>query len=261
MLSNPMMEAVEAPGSAAASAGAAPRAVLVTDPNPASRELMLRRLQTLGYATLQAADGAQTLALWRSGGAGMVITDSQLTDMDAYALARAIRAGDSGNVAIVASWPHAFLRDLEACYEAGIDDHLPQPASMAALARLMAQWLPLPVAGEATLDPARLNALAGGSTPVAESLLQDFAASNAADRRALQRAFALRDLAAIGRIAHAVRGAAQAIGAARLARAASVLEAAWRRSDLPSALAGQPDFDRACTGLDDYLALRLSASA
>lgn len=257
MLLNPMMEAVEAPGSDAV----ALRAVLVADPNPASRELMLRRLRTLGYATLQAADGAEALALWRSGGAGMVITDSQLTDMDAYALARAIRAGDSGNVTIVASWPHAFLRDLEACYEAGIDDHLPQPATTEALARLMTQWMPLPAAREATLDPARLNALAGGSTPVAESLLQDFAASNAADRRALQRAFALRDLAAIGRIAHAVRGAAQAIGAARLARAASVLETAWRRSDLASALAGQACFDRACAGLDDYLALRLSAPA
>lgn len=258
MLSNPMLETVDAAGPAAA-----PRAVLVADPNPASRELMLRRLRMLGYATLQAADGAQALALWRGGAVGMVFTDSQLTDMDAYALARAIRAGegDGGNVTIVASWPHAFLRDLEACYEAGIDDHLPQPASMDALARLMAQWMPLPAAGEATLDPARLNALAGGSVAVAASLLQDFASTNGADRRALQGAFARRDLAAIGRIAHAVRGAAQAIGAARLARAASVLEAAWRSSDLASALAGQPGFDRACAGLDDYLALRLGAPA
>ncbi|XLZ71884.1 response regulator [Massilia sp. SR12] len=255
MFKNPMMEAVEAQGYVTAAA----RAVLVVDPNPASRDLMLRRLRSLGYAPLQAADGAQALALWRSGGAGMVITDSQLNDMDAYALARAIRTGESGNVTIVASWPHAFLRDLEACYEAGIDDHLPQPATMAALARLMAQWLPLPAASEATLDPARLNALAGGSLPVAESLLHDFAASNAADRRALQGAFARRDLAAIGRIAHAVRAAAQAIGAARLARAAGLLEAAWRRSDLPSALAAAACFDHACRGLDDYLALRLSS--
>ncbi|WP_374581676.1 response regulator [Pseudoduganella sp.] len=259
MLSNPMLEAVEAVD--AADAAALPRAVLVADPNPASRELMLRRLHSLGYTALPAADGAQALALWRGGAAGMVITECWLADMDAYALARAIRAGDSGNVAIVASWPYAFLRDLEACYEAGIDDHLPQPATMAALARLMAQWLPLPAAAEATLDPVRLNALAGGSAPVAARLLQDFAAANAADRRALRSACARGDLAAIGRIAHAVRGAAQTIGAARLAHAAGALEAAWRHADLASALAGQAGFDRACAGLDAYLALRLSGPA
>lgn len=251
---NPMMETIDA---RAMVQGVG--AVLVADPNPASRELMLRRLRTLGYAGLQAADGAQALAAWRRGGVGLVISECQLTDMDAYALARAIRAQESGNVTFVASWPHAFLRDLEACYEAGIDDHLPQPATMEALARLLAQWMPLPAAPDATLDPARLNALAGGSAAVAEALLGGFAAANAADCRALRQAFARRDLAAIGRIAHAVRGAAQTIGAARLARAASALEAAWRRADLPSALAAQAGFDRACAGLDAYLALRLPA--
>lgn len=68
--------------------------VLVVDDHPIDRLVLMRQVAMLGYANESAEDGRQALELWKSGRFALVITDCNMPVMDAYRLARAIRAAE-----------------------------------------------------------------------------------------------------------------------------------------------------------------------
>ena len=71
--------------------------VLLADDHPINRIVLIRQLNTLGYAVEAAEDGREALDKWKSGDYGLVITDCNMPEMDGYELARTIR-GDRKSV-------------------------------------------------------------------------------------------------------------------------------------------------------------------
>lgn len=54
-------------------------------------KVIWRQLSMLGYAAELATDGAQALAMWRSGAYTPLLTDLHMPELDGYALAETIR--------------------------------------------------------------------------------------------------------------------------------------------------------------------------
>ena len=64
--------------------------VLVVDDEPGLRELVCRILQTEGYATLEAGDGVEALAVMERAPVDLVVTDVVMPSMDGRELGRRI---------------------------------------------------------------------------------------------------------------------------------------------------------------------------
>jgi len=231
--------------------------VLVVDDHTTNRQVMLRQLRALGYRAETAANGIEALHKWRSGRFAFVITDCQMPEMDGFALARRIRDEEQAlgkdRTPLVACTASALAADIEIAFEAGMDDFIAKPASMSTLAKLLGKWVPLPAQGEPVLDDASLSELAGGHPALTAEILSEFEVANAADHAALDAAFARGDLAAVGRIAHAIKGAARTVGAMRYATAAAALECAWRADDADAARNARGPFEAAYAELRTHL--------
>ena len=232
--------------------------VLVIDDHPTNRLVIGRQLALAGFASEAAADSEQGLARWRSGRYALLLSDVHMPGLDGYTLARRIRDEEAERglprTPVIALTASALKGEAERCLAAGMDDYLAKPVSIAALAAMLRRWLPhvadagtvqvgartpMPEAAtlqqgpEPTMDPAPLQALAGGRPGETRLLLDEFLASTEGELAAVTRALEQCDLVAIGREAHRIKGAARMVGALALAQAASGLEAAAAARDWP----------------------------
>ncbi|MBL8307408.1 MAG: response regulator [Rubrivivax sp.] len=131
---------------AAAPAAATGLSVLVAEDNPVNQELMAAVLQRLGHSARIVDNGHEALAAAREGGHDVVLMDMQMPEMDGLAATRAIRAlpGPAGRVPIVAMTANARSEDRDACLAAGMDDYLPKPIDLQAVAAVLARFGPAP---------------------------------------------------------------------------------------------------------------------
>ena len=225
--------------------------VIVVDDHPVNRMVLLKQLETLGFAATSAGGSLEAIELWNRGGVGMVITDCNMPEMDGYELARHIRDCEARHghrhVPIVACTANAFAGDSERCLAAGMDDYMAKPVLLDALRAKMRRWLPTAAAdpreSASALDPEVMRELSRGDADTARELLQEFWRYNAVDTLALRQALAADDWRGIARAAHRVRGSSASIGAACLANACEELERAARIADAPSVRSAMLRFD------------------
>jgi signal transduction histidine kinase/CHASE3 domain sensor protein/ActR/RegA family two-component response regulator/HPt (histidine-containing phosphotransfer) domain-containing protein len=222
--------------------------VLVVDDHPTNRLVLSRQVTTLGYGVLMAEDGVEALALWKSHRIGMVLTDSNMPNMNGYELARAIRKLEAANgghrVPIIACTANAMSSEAARCAAAGMDGCLIKPVDLLELLQNMEQWLPLPLGalapalpalpaeGEAPYETELLDVISGGDPAIERQLLDDFLRANASDLHGLREAAAVEDLPEVGRLAHRMMGAAQTLGARRLLAACRDISAGAREGDV-----------------------------
>src|SRR5258706_6711529 len=121
--------------------------ILLADDHPTNRLLLVRQLNTLGYAAETAENGAIALQKWKTGRYALLITDCHMPEMDGYDLTRAIRvieeAGDGRRIPIIACKANALQGEAEICFAAGMDDYVPKPVEMRELLSRLDRWLPL----------------------------------------------------------------------------------------------------------------------
>jgi PAS domain S-box-containing protein len=244
--------------------------VLVVDDHPTNRSLLERQLRALGYAAESADNGVAALERWRTGRFGIVVTDCHMPEMDGYDLARAIRTDEAARgarrIPLIACTANALAGEAEVCFAAGMDDYLAKPVEIAALARALDRWLPLPAAsgvpvaspaagrdGSAPIDAAALAELTGGDKAIEREILREYKTANDADARALEDALGRRDLPGIARAAHRIKGASRMVGAQSLAAVCATIEQAGRRDDLPAVLAEEARLLRELDRLNAYL--------
>jgi CheY-like chemotaxis protein/HPt (histidine-containing phosphotransfer) domain-containing protein len=238
--------------------------VLVVDDHPVNRMLLLKQLAKLGYAAEAAADGLEAIAKLSVGGFGAVITDCNMPEMDGYELARNIRSREARNgaarIPIIACTANALAGESANCFAAGMDDYLAKPVSLEQLRAKLAHWLPAegrlagaPVAVRA-IEPAALAEITGGDVAAEREVLGQFMRYGLEDAESLRVAIASRETDAVARFAHRIKGAAGAIGAARLATACGHVEAAGKRGDWAAILAGMDDLEQALAGIEAHIA-------
>jgi CheY-like chemotaxis protein len=108
--------------------------VLVADDNPAGRELVR---ETLGDHTAtidEAADGREALRKIREAPPDLVLLDIQMPIMDGFAVLREIRRDPAlRSLRVVALTAFAMQGDRERALEAGFDDYVTKPITLAKL--------------------------------------------------------------------------------------------------------------------------------
>ncbi|HWA38143.1 MAG TPA: PAS domain S-box protein [Burkholderiales bacterium] len=242
--------------------------VLVAEDHPTNRTLITRLLGLLGYAAETADDGKAALEKWRTGRFAIVVTDCNMPVMDGYELAQAIRAAEAATARtpIIACTASALAGELQKCVAAGMDDIVPKPVEIEALALVMGKWLPLPgaaparlapakaaPAGEGPLDRASLAQVTGGDAGMEREILADFRVALEDDVAALRAALDGPDAGAVARAAHRIKGGCRAVGAKDLAEVCARIEDAGRRADLRAAVAERPAFEREAGRLAGWL--------
>ncbi len=216
-----------------------PLRVLVADDNATNRMVAAKMLQEFDVQIATACDGAEAVAAATRFEYDVILMDMRMPEMDGLQATRAIRSrgGRLAEMAIVAFTANAYLDDINACRDAGMNGFVAKPVRKKELvAAIVGALRAAPAAAAA---PAQ--AAAGGAPPVFDrsrydemveelgedgvrALVDMFLAET--DRRiALLRALSgLGDRIMIGREAHSLKGDAAALGLVQLAELAETLE-------------------------------------
>jgi signal transduction histidine kinase/CheY-like chemotaxis protein/HPt (histidine-containing phosphotransfer) domain-containing protein len=223
--------------------------ILLVEDHPVNRRVMCTQIEAIGFRSETATDGVEGLARLERGDYALALVDIHMPNMDGYEMARRVREAESVSggkrlpmVAVTASALHG---ELERCREAGMDDLITKPTTIADLATRIRRFLPDLPWSEApspdgengappsahpdgtpaeAIDHAVLDEMTGGDEALASSILADFATSTRADLAAVQESLESGDREALRRNAHRVKGAARTVGATRIAEAAERLE-------------------------------------
>ncbi len=207
--------------------------VLAVDDHPTSRMLIERQLNLLGMRVRTAENGAEALALWRAGNFALVITDSNMPEMNGYDLTRAIREEEKGKTHTpVLGWTaNAMIITLARCKEAGMDDVLVKPADLGQLRALLTQWLPPAAVAELpgqAIDIKQMEEAFGNDKAKFSHLLPSIRKTLREQAAILNTALAGGDLSDIKTLAQTLCGSAAVMGAKGL------LDVCERIAALPS---------------------------
>jgi CheY-like chemotaxis protein len=230
--------------------------VLVVDDSEVNRRVAERMLARLGYRTQSAESGLVALNLLSLGRYAAVLMDCRMPDMDGFTATAEIRLEEEGlrRTPIIAMTANAQRGDRERCLAAGMDDYLPKPLQMAEMERILKHWISAtpaePLGRPASLDGrvvdtvldadvlAELHALEEPGEPsLLTELIEAFRGSAPGHVVHIEAALAAGDATAFGDAAHALKGSAAALGAARLRNAAFELELRGRDNNLVNAAA------------------------
>lgn len=114
--------------------------VLVVEDNPVNRKVLGLQLSRLSCHVDLAADGLEALEMMENIRPQLILMDCQMPRLDGYETTRRIRKLAYGRrVQIVALTAHAMKGERERCLEAGMNDFLPKPISLADLTRVITQ--------------------------------------------------------------------------------------------------------------------------
>jgi HPt (histidine-containing phosphotransfer) domain-containing protein len=108
--------------------------------------------------------------------------------------------------------------------------------------------------GDGLLNLAILEGMIGDDWTMLQGFLKRFAVSNARDIAEMDAAVAAGDATRVGEIAHRIKGAAAAIGAAKPAEYAEALEKAGEAHDWDAIEATLPRFQAEMDRVRDYIA-------
>jgi two-component system sensor histidine kinase BarA len=123
-----------------------PFKALVADDNAVNREVASEALSQLGAFVETVESGAQAVEAVLTRGFDIVFMDASMPDMDGFAATRRIREAEAQShrpkTVIVALTAHVIGSAADAWREAGMDDILYKPFTLAGLARTIAKLLP-----------------------------------------------------------------------------------------------------------------------
>jgi len=143
----PAAAASEPLTTAASPAPAEARPVLIAEDNLVNQKVALRLLANLGYQAEIAANGAEAVAALDRRQYALVLMGCQMPEMGGFEATRRIRAAGLA-IPIIAMTANAMKGDRELCLDAGMDDYLTKPISLAALDAGLKQWSAATAAAE-----------------------------------------------------------------------------------------------------------------
>lgn len=127
--------------------------VLLVDDNDVNRSLAWRQLESLSVSCYPVASGAEALGALDREAFALVLMDCRMPGMDGFETTRRMRAREARSgrhTPIVAITADGRSEDRQACLDAGMDDHIAKPMTIADLGRALGRWLPTDPAGPAT---------------------------------------------------------------------------------------------------------------
>jgi len=108
--------------------------VLVAEDNPINQRVALRMLEKLGCEPTLVGDGLEAVAAIRGGEFDLVLLDYQMPHMDGLEVARRVRSmPDRQRLRLIAMTANVRPEDRLACLDAGMEDFLAKPLTLAEL--------------------------------------------------------------------------------------------------------------------------------
>ena len=214
--------------------------ILVVEDHPVNQKVLAHQLRAMGLEHSIAMSGAKALRMLQDETYDLVLMDWQMPEMDGLEATRRIRALPTAMraVPIIALTANANAGFREACLEAGANDYLSKPYSEAALAALLAQYLPASAAAPshaALLDLPALHARYPGNPKLVDDLAAVFRSTTEASLKAIDEAIAKGDAEWCLREAHALRGAAASVMASEVQALAGTIETSAHARDFEEA--------------------------
>jgi signal transduction histidine kinase/CheY-like chemotaxis protein/CHASE3 domain sensor protein len=116
-----------------------PMRILLAEDNEVNRQVALRMLKAFGYGADVAANGLEVLAALHRQSYDLVLMDIQMPEMDGLEATRRILSdfAQAQRPQVVAMSANAMRDDLDAAVEAGVDDYVVKPISVASLRRAL----------------------------------------------------------------------------------------------------------------------------
>ena len=253
--------------------------VLLVEDEPVNMAVAQGYLAELGCTSIGANNGAEAVSRSATEKFDLIMMDLNMPDMDGFEATRLIRKGEraGAHVPIVAITAHQAASYRDACLTAGMDDILSKPYTFEECARLIARFLPPPVAQPAAaptqdissltvVDAATVSGLrnlrGAGSSDLYGRLVELFQASSGANVQQLQNALSAGNTVAAAAVCHKFAAAAANVGAMAYAREIRRIEKLCAYADLNAAALAAGQLAQAhpalCAQLD---ALKLRASA
>ncbi len=217
--------------------------ILVVEDNAVNQKVAQKLLERQGHRVDLAGNGFEALAALRERPYDLVLMDCQMPELDGFETTRRLRDPASGArdpaIPVIALTANAMRGDRERCLASGMDDYLSKPLSPAALAGMLARWLPAgrasgdapplsreaPIpAGNPIFDPETMLARFDGDLEIARIAVSGALESVPGDLSDLRRACEAGDAATARRHAHTIKGLAATIGASPCASAAEHIE-------------------------------------
>ncbi len=257
--------------------------VLVAEDNGVNRRFVTRVLEKRGHSVTSAVNGREALdAIARAGSKpfDIVLMDVQMPDLDGLSATVLIRQRErsesqepalsersesKGRLPIVAMTAHAMSGDRERCIDAGMDDYIAKPLHPQQLVEAVEQFGAARAAhhrggasappDDTVFDIAHTRARCGGDERLLHEMITIMRAESPALMSAVRKAGRARDLEALWRAAHALKGSLGTLGAPRAFAAAARLETAGRTHDVDEAKTAVAALER------EMIALRTALSA
>ncbi len=220
------------------------RAVLVVDDHPINRTLLWRQLRELGFWPETTENGAEALERLAEHAFVAVIVDCDMPVMNGYEFAERLREREIGagtRLPVIAYTAHTGTEQAGRCAQAGMDQFLEKPASIATLARMLKTVLGdagqvasekdapaqmQPPEQEQVVNLAQLAEIVGDDLEEQTALLREFRVANQRDVDALAESIKTTDFDSGARLTHRIKGASLSAGAQGIAQAAAGLETA-----------------------------------
>jgi len=200
--------------------------VLLVEDNVLTQVVAVGILTRLGYGADVVDNGRDAVEAVTRGAYGAVLMDCRLPGLDGYQATAEIRRREGANrhIPIIAMTASASQEDRERCLAAGMDDYLAKPVLVGDIEAVLARWLrdEAPAAGAAepavdVIDHHRIAALReldqdGQGSRLLTRLAAAFLSGAPADLAGLRAAVKRGDAAAVGDVAHHLKGAAATLG-------------------------------------------------
>jgi PAS domain S-box-containing protein len=108
--------------------GAGPKTVLVVDDKEENRRFMAELLSMVGFATLEAANGKEAMAIFKAVEPDIVLMDLRMPLMDGYETTRRLKATPAGrNTPVIAVSASVLSEDREKILATGADEFISKP--------------------------------------------------------------------------------------------------------------------------------------
>ncbi|QEP43108.1 response regulator [Ectothiorhodospiraceae bacterium BW-2] len=239
--------------------------ILIVEDNPTNQIVIQAILERLGYTDNDLAeDGLQALEKLRQQRYALILMDIQMPNMDGLETTRTIRDPASTlpdhDIPIIAVTANAMKGDRERCLQQGMNDYISKPVDAKLLAQKLHQWLPkqpAPCPASETESPAtchasdhennhaifdfesayeRLMNNQGLFLRVADAFIED----GPKQLQTIAAAVASRELSAIQKSAHKLKGSTSNLSALALSHTAKAMENAARLEQLDEAISYWP---------------------
>jgi CheY-like chemotaxis protein len=118
--------------------------VLVAEDNEVNQLVICQILEAAGYSYEVANNGEEAVNLYHKHTPKIICMDVSMPVMNGHEATRVIRdmeADTGGHTPIIGVTAHAIKGDMEACFEAGMDDYASKPVSPEVLEKKIESWL------------------------------------------------------------------------------------------------------------------------